>query len=425
MSHMKAGVLALAAAACFFNSHVLQAQGPDENRGLDVFVLDLMDQFRRSQSNQERRLLVNQIGKCGKKAAIAADLLIGLLADKDEEMRRLAIRGLGSTGETVAIPQIRKHLSSPSPETRLAAVSALASLGDFSAVPDLVKALKDPDSGIRANAAACLGISGMQDPHAFMPLIWCLHDPDYGVRLHASGSIRQYDGVEKVVPLIEILSEGDEHLSTNAASALDGYYKSDTAVKAFERLWNRLDDLRKKVWGAFGIVKGFNSEKAFLDLQALVKDSSPEVRANAVTAIGLLCEFEKDRRERILKSAFKDESAEVRARSIACLILLNLKRNLEIYLKALEDPSPKVVARAVHKLSVSSAPESVRPLIEVFNSSELFLSKQELLVEVHIALNGITGANLKILSWHPERMYKQWLEWYEFEGYVKFPPEKK
>jgi HEAT repeat protein len=326
------------------------------------------------------------------------------------------IKALGDIGDAKAIPHLKKFLSSRFPKIRLAASFALAKLHDPSAVQGMISALKSTDASVRTNAAGFLGDFGVISPKALIPLIECLQDANASVQLNAAASLRHYNDPRKVIPLIHTLRAGDDSISSNASGSLTGFYRSNAAVITFERLWSQVENTQWRVWGAFGIVIGFQTKRAFQNLIDWTRNKDPNIRANAITAIRLLHLIEDERRLEVLLRAMKDESEDVRARSAEGLGCFNNQRSVDALVEALGDSSKKVTLVVLRQMWILQNVHFVRPLIEL-------LKKNSICLDVHCALSRITGYRIGFIG-GPTHMHSQWLKWYESEGYKTFPAKK-
>jgi hypothetical protein len=86
------------------------------------------------------------------------DALVGGLGDVDSEVRRLCAEGLGNSGASGSLLELRRMLSDESPRVRRQAVDAIARLTSYEAGlrETLEPMLEDGDARVRAVAAAAL-----------------------------------------------------------------------------------------------------------------------------------------------------------------------------------------------------------------------------------------------------------------------------
>jgi HEAT repeat protein len=177
-------------------------------------------------------------------APAMADNLVPFINDKDEEIRRAAIAGLGETGDPRAVEALKQAFANGDWRERRLIAQALNDLGweyekneagfyycllngDWEAcagigkfiLPQLVSALASgDDADIRVTAALALGVSG--DFRAVDPLMEALEDEAPAVREAAAISLGKLKRRKSVEALIEALQDEDEGVGRAAAGAL-------------------------------------------------------------------------------------------------------------------------------------------------------------------------------------------------------------
>jgi HEAT repeat protein len=88
---------------------------------------------------------------------LATAVLVAALGDSDTEVRILACRSLGKRGGKDSVTELTRIVSSDtSLDVRIAAVRALGETRDTSALPPLAEALVDPDPALQFRATAAL-----------------------------------------------------------------------------------------------------------------------------------------------------------------------------------------------------------------------------------------------------------------------------
>jgi len=92
------------------------------------------------------------LGKIGEERA--AEIIIPLLKDDDQEIREAAIEVLGKLKSRDSVPFLIAIL--PKKETRLTTIWALGNIGDKTAIPVLATLLKSDDKFVRYNASRSL-----------------------------------------------------------------------------------------------------------------------------------------------------------------------------------------------------------------------------------------------------------------------------
>ncbi|MDI1429114.1 HEAT repeat domain-containing protein [Polyangium sorediatum] len=135
--------------------------------------------------------------------------------ERDPDVQRAALIGLGLTGRPELIPHLLAGLASPDPATRIVAVSAIAGLPSPEVLPALVRAAGDNDESVAATAMGILAQRpGVEATRAL-------------VGLHAAnpGTTRAFTALSAPLPgriegLLEALATADDELSAQLASAL-------------------------------------------------------------------------------------------------------------------------------------------------------------------------------------------------------------
>jgi HEAT repeat protein len=118
-------------------------------------VAPLVARLEREKDREVRAAVVDALGRIGGAETIAP--LVARLGDKDDFVRRQAVRALGLSGATGAIARIADRLEhDESADVRRHAAEALGLLGDRAVVPALTRALHDGDPYVAQTAADAL-----------------------------------------------------------------------------------------------------------------------------------------------------------------------------------------------------------------------------------------------------------------------------
>ncbi|HXY40705.1 MAG TPA: HEAT repeat domain-containing protein, partial [Vicinamibacteria bacterium] len=151
-----------------------------------------------------RREAVAQLSASGLPEAIAPLLLA--VSDQSWAVRQAAVDGLAGFSREALLPALERALrDGEDAGTRNAAMEIYVRLGPAAAQP-LLELLRDSDEEVRLFAAVMLGSTRAQE--AVQPLISALSDPDVNVRHAAATSLGQLGAREAVPRLIEALGEG-------------------------------------------------------------------------------------------------------------------------------------------------------------------------------------------------------------------------
>ena len=139
------------------------------------------------------------------------------LGSSNVVVRNQAIVRTGEIRDRTAVPVLTGYCGRDNPmETRLLAVKALGSIGDTNAVAALVALLGDEPAELKRATVETLG--KLRDKRATEPLIGLLSDPDIGlVAIWALGNT----GDRRAVPALErLLSSPDKYVRYNASQAM-------------------------------------------------------------------------------------------------------------------------------------------------------------------------------------------------------------
>lgn len=145
---------------------------------------------------QVREVAIEGLGQIG---SPAVELLIKLLRDWD--VRKYAIAALGKIRDERVLDPLMLQLRND--EFKDDALNALVELGE-PALPRLVKALKDKDENVRKQAVKALGL--IKHPKAIDPLIDMLADSDFYIRVMAAAGLEAIGddrGREAIKPLMK------------------------------------------------------------------------------------------------------------------------------------------------------------------------------------------------------------------------------
>jgi HEAT repeat protein len=145
---------------------------------------------------QVREVAIEGLGQIG---SPAVELLIKLLRDWD--VRKYAIAALGKIRDERVLDPLMLQLKND--EFKDDALNALVELGE-PALPRLVKALKDKDENVRKQAVKALGL--IKHVEAIDPLIDMLADSDFYIRVMAAAGLEAIGddrGREAIKPLMK------------------------------------------------------------------------------------------------------------------------------------------------------------------------------------------------------------------------------
>lgn len=172
----------------------------------------------------ERGRGAHKLGKMGAKVVPAIPFLIGMLKDKDSEVRQKTAWALGEIKDPRAIEPLIATIRDENLFVQLESARALGRIGD-PVLQTLIAIIKDEKSDIRWEAGWALG--QIRDPRAVEPLITALKDENSFIRewvIKALGDIKDPRAVE---PLIAALKDKYDAVRRNAAEALGKITEKD------------------------------------------------------------------------------------------------------------------------------------------------------------------------------------------------------
>jgi hypothetical protein len=183
------------------------ASSPEDTRSEQVLdrAAFLFRHYSEAQKKQDAQMLTVLRGDLRKLTVEAGDVLIRVLAEKNQEAQGYAAFALGFSSNRAAIAPLVQASDSPEESVRGNAIAALGQLG-FPDAPlePFRKLMKDPLPEIRQ--AALFGLSWMVDPKNDLGMLGdvhaCLNDPDVHVRAEALIVLRKTRRKESVTPIL-------------------------------------------------------------------------------------------------------------------------------------------------------------------------------------------------------------------------------
>ena len=173
-------------------------------------------------------------------------------------------------------------LSNADPELRRLAASHLAG----SSEPDVVNVLcemmsHDPDARVRAEAAECVGLSGLDRTES---LLAALDDPDATVVEAVVTALGERDDERSVPPLIDLAYDGSTRMIQEAAvAALGANGHIDGLPVLLDLVVSGPPQVRRRCVVALTVFDGDAVETA---LRAAAQDNNPMVREAAEMVVG-------------------------------------------------------------------------------------------------------------------------------------------
>ncbi len=304
------------------------------------------------------------------------DPILSALNDKDSGVREAAASTLKTIGERIRRDVLDKTWSS-------------GCCMNTPIVPSLIKAMGDDENPrVRAGAAAALGMyygdrrsreSIEKEERAIDPLIKALKDQDPRVRLNAAFSLGELKA-RKAVGLYQQGAVVPEPLGDSKAGKAVG-------PLAVGHLTEMLDDdtdwrnkyVQQEAVIALRKIMRDNGIGNWYVIKALVKKSAdPYLRREVIKTLAFFPSFET--RDAVLGAVRdKDEETRIAAhRALSGVPSADLSGRgvkLDVFIKSLEDPSPRVRKVSARVLGEIGDAKAVAPLIKALGDSDRDVQK--------------------------------------------------
>ncbi len=197
--------------------------------------------------------------------------------EADPQRRAAAAKGLGRLGRTEHAVHLARAAGDREPAVRAAAAQALGRLGAGETGAEVLPGLladEDPDVRRRASLAAIrLGLRGPAVTEAFTRL---LRDPDRHVRINALVGLDAWDAPYDVPALVELLGDPDEAVWRRART-LVYRWAGDPAVRA-QVVRTAREGVGAARARALDMLPARCTEPLLDSLLAGLRDTSPQVR---------------------------------------------------------------------------------------------------------------------------------------------------
>ncbi len=294
-------------------------------------------------------------GKCVEMDGATVKALIGVLKDKNPQVRKKAAEALGQI-ENPAIKPLLAALRDDKSEVRDKSAKALIEIGGDSVIQSLIVALEDKHSYTREIAAESLGRIG--DRCAVESLVAALGDTDWEVREQAAEALGRLRDSQAVGSLVAALKDDDSDVRQRAAESLDrfGWQPENESDR-------QLYFIAKRDWDKCVELDGATVKT----LVSVLKDKNPQVRKKAtetLVRIGGLRTVEP------LIIALKYENSDIRREAAETLGKIGDSRAVKPLVDVLSDKEPAVKEAAMKALIKIGSVHTVGPLIEALGERD-------------------------------------------------------
>lgn len=288
--------------------------------------------------------------------ARAVPVLLGCLADINDQVRARAASALGKLGDKRAVADlIRIMLADPVPYVRIQVVRALGALGDPRALHYLIDALKDGEWWVRIRVVEALEQLGEQ---AIEPLYLALEDRDKEVRARAAMTLERLGALDRLIVRLADLDAGarEKLLVAGQAGVVE------ILIEALEHADPRVRFMIVEILGEIR-----NPAVSVALVARLEKEPDPRIRAGAVRA---LASAQETSAAVAISKLLGDANDGIRIEAVRALERILVEDPLGLLGPALRDPEPRVRAGAAVVLGKVGAETAVESLLELLSDAD-------------------------------------------------------
>ena len=274
-------------------------------------ALDALFALASGTDARARAAAVRALGQSSAAPRVVA-CLVNALDDADAWVRYFACKSLGRLGNEASAPRIAARLDDEAGHVRVGAVEALAHLRGEVAVAALQKAAEERDPDVQRAALIGLGLTGQPEmiPHLLAGLV----SPDAATRIVAVSAIAGLPSPEVLPALVRAAGDGDETVAATAMGilaqrpgveatrALIGLYATNPATtRAFTALCASLpgriegilealatadDELAAQLASALARMRRESANEALLAALGLPNPAARKAAATTLAALG-------------------------------------------------------------------------------------------------------------------------------------------
>lgn len=279
-----------------------------------------------------------------------------------------------------------------SSKAKLEEIAKYEKIGDEKSIRVLLKYLKNKDDRVREEAAYALGartccwcphhseptkIGRLNDERVLKGLLKLLKDKSWRVRLAAVYSLTVYRNPIMVEPLIEALKDTSgkkEWTSVQPVGSYAAYTLGELKDKrAIEPLVQALRSEEKdiRLYAKHALIEMGEGKRAEEEIEKLIPFILSELQSKSYDVlereIGTAGMFKISEAVPQLNKLLKDKDPKIRASAASALIYLEDKTSIPLLLEALKDPEPMVrgnAAKALGRMREKSALLGILKLLE-------------------------------------------------------------
>ncbi|HEV8481765.1 MAG TPA: HEAT repeat domain-containing protein [Candidatus Eisenbacteria bacterium] len=289
------------------------------------------------------------LGQIGSRSAL--DVLKWAYDDDnaDQSLRLSAIEALGKIGDPRGIPLCTRALSHEDQKIRHEAAIALWRLGDKGNAPMLVHALRDPYA--EDKAMVIWALEKAVDPSVVIPeLVKVMGDGSTMVRSYVARTLGRQGTQAALAPLFRLLTDPDVHTRVNAARSLGQIADSAAAPQLLAALEDVHPYVRETAVTSLGKLKTAAVGSRLADM---AEDKDPGVRAAVPAA--LVGDLPADEAWKDLQPLLRDKSPRIRARALEALASVNTPEAIALLQKTLASGTGKKAATPLERASAAGS----------------------------------------------------------------------
>ncbi len=256
--------------------------------------------------------------------------IVGLLSEKDSELRKRVTGVAAALGLRDAVPAIRDMLRDPDATVRHQALDALDTLKDRGALGRILELTQDPDGSVR-HTAAFVARHG-EEPEVDLAVVEWLRRGDPEVLSQAIPAAAERRVRAAVPLLLKIVRSGDGSIAQQAASALGSIADPDSLPAIKDLVRDKSAEVRAHGLTALSRMR---MKEAIPEIELLLAD--PDARVRSLAVEGLTGVAGKSAAPKIAQK-LKDSEEVVRREAITALRKLEAREQGPMILPLLKDP---------------------------------------------------------------------------------------
>lgn len=281
-------------------------------------------------------------------------------AQESEERQRL-FEVAGDEGLRTLIPTLVSALKDPDGEIRAAAAGSLRKLDARESLRDLLPLLRDRSPRVRE--AAIQGVAALGGRKTAPELVALVDDTDSEVRAKAMSVLSTWSAEEALPAFLGRVPAPDEEEETEALHGALVVSRGKERTKVLDRFLSHPKVRIRR--GAIHAVYALNLFELGPSIIPMLRDSDPDVRADAADALGSLSEPEAVPE---LLRLLKDPEERVQRDALYALVWIGSPEAVPRFRRMARDPDHPIARAALHGLMTLAGEEALPILGELLES---------------------------------------------------------